>query len=232
MLACLAASLLVVNGTLLLWPNVDLGPDVVRQPLPREMVAIQMIEPTRQPPPPANLPPAPPPSSDLPPVEVEDERIVEDILQEVDIPPPPVAPSPRATPRPSVPAPSGLPTPPAPGPSGPAPASDRIVEQPERSPRLRGQALPVYPPSEQGSGFRGRARVRVLISAGGQVTGAEIVERLQIERGRETPVSSFPAPFESAILEAARRHLFSPAQDDGQRVRAYAFVTISLDPPG
>ena len=96
---------------------------------------------------------------------------------------------------------------------------------------MSGQRFPVYPRSEQGSGFRGRARVRVLVGSGGQVTDAEIVERVRIERGRETPVASFPAVFDAAILDAARRSLFSPARDDGQRVRAYTFVTITLAPP-
>ena len=95
---------------------------------------------------------------------------------------------------------------------------------------MRGQALPVYPRGVA-DGFRGRARVRVLVSQGGQVTDAEIVERVQFRRGREEAVDAFPVAFEAAVLDAARRHLFSPARDDGDRVRAYAFLSIALDPP-
>ena len=50
-LACLAASLLLVNGAFLLWPEVDLGPDLPREAPVREQVVFEMIEPTRQPPP-------------------------------------------------------------------------------------------------------------------------------------------------------------------------------------
>lgn len=236
-LAALAASLAAVDAAFLLWPQVTFGPDLPTALPPREQVVIEMIEPTRQPPPPAYIPPAPPPlasTSDLPPVEVPDARIVEEIVREVDIPasaaPRPAAPSP--TPRPALPAPPAPPGPPPPGPpAGAPPAADRIVERPDRSPSLRGQALPVYPRSASRSGFRGRARVRVLVNAGGRVTEAEIVERTVFDGGRETPSASFPPEFDAAVLEAARRHVFSPARDDGERVRAYAFLSISLDPP-
>ncbi len=239
-LACLAASLAVVNGAFLLWPDVDLGPELPSVVAPREQVVLELIEPTRQPPPPANprpLPPPPPPvSPDRAPVEVPDERLVEDIVQDLRLPTPPVprpAPRPAPGPRPAPPGPPGPPgpAPPAPAPPGPPPASDRIVEQPDRSPSLSGQALPVYPRDASVSGFRGSARVRVLVNAGGRVTDAEILERTTFDRGRETAVAAFPAEFDAAILDAARRHVFRPARDGGERVRAYAFISVSLDPP-
>ena len=232
-LASLAASLAAVNAAFLLWPNVDLGPGLPAVAPAREALVMEMIEPTVQPPPPAYIPPAPPPpptASEQPPVEVPDRVIVDEIVRDVEIPALPAPPT-RSAPAPAPRVPVAPPGPPAPVPSRPAPSSDRIVEAPDRSPRLRGQALPVYPASERRSGFRGRARVKVLISQGGQVTEAEIVERVEIDRGRESAVGAFEPVFEAAILEAARRHLFSPARDGGERVRAYAFVTIALDPP-
>lgn len=235
-LACLAASLAVVNAAFWLWPSVDLGPELPSEAAPRETLVLQMVEVTRQPPPPANLPPAPPPPvvvTDAPPVEVPDERVVDEIVREFDVPTlaPPTR---RAAPQPARPAPSppGPPAPPAPpAPAGPPPAADRIVEQPERSPRMRGQALPVYPRSARRSGFKGRARVKVLVNANGRVTDAEIVERTTFEGGRETPVGAFPPEFDAAILDAARRHLFTAARDGGERVRAHTMLSISLDPP-
>lgn len=234
-LAALAASLVVVNGAFLLWPDVDLSPDLPRDVAPREQVALQFIEPTRQPPPAANLPPAPPPptTSDLPPVEVPDEVIEEEILRDLTLPPPPV-PSPRPatrSARPAPPAPPGPIGPPPPAPAAPPPAADRIVEAPDRSPSLSGQALPVYPRNTSVSDFRGRARVRVLVNAGGRVTDAEILERAEFRSGREVAVASFPPEFDASILEAARRHVFRPARDDGERVRSYAYISVSLDPP-
>lgn len=236
-LACLAASLLLVNGAFLLWPEVDLGPDLPREAPVREQVVFEMIEPTRQPPPPANplpMPPPPPLTSDRVPIEVPDERLVEDIVRDLELPTMPAPDVPRRAtpaPRPGPPAPPAPPAPPSPVPSGPPPADDRIVEQPDRSPSLSGQALPVYPRNASVSGFRGSARVRVLVNTGGRVTDAEIVERVRFERNRETPVASFPPEFDAAILDAARRHVFRPARDGGDRVRAYAFISVSLDPP-
>ncbi len=241
-LAALAASLLVVNAAFLWWPDVDLGPDLPTDVAPAEQIVMQMIEPTEQPPPPATLPPAPPPpaATEQLPQEVPDERVVAEVLREIDLPAPPAPPraaAPTAPPRPAPPrpapprlAPPQPPGPPAPSPSVP-PAADRIVERPDRSPSVRGQALPVYPASASRSGFRGRARVRVLVNAGGRVTDAEIVTRTVFDRDRETEAVSFPSEFDRAVLDAARRYVFSPARDDGERVRAYAFVTISLDPP-
>ncbi len=194
-----------------------------------------MIEPTRQPPPPANPRPAPPPppvTPDRAPVEVPDERLVEEIVRDLELPAPPAPrPSPRPAPRASPVARPPAPGPPAPVPSAPPPAADRIVERPERSPRLSGQALPVYPRDASVSGFRGSARVRVLVSAGGQVTDAEVVQRVTFDGNREVGVAAFPPEFDAAILEAARRHVFRPARDGGERVRAYAFISVSLDPP-
>ncbi|PAP77497.1 hypothetical protein [Rubrivirga marina] len=226
-----------MNAAFLLWPDPDLGPELPRDVAPSEQIVLEVIEPTTQPPPPANLPPAPPPltTSDLPPVEVPDEVIEEDIVRDLTIPTPPV-PAPRRTASPTrtpvpAPAPPAPPGPPAPAPSAPPPAADRIVERPDRSPSLSGQALPVYPRTASVSDFRGRARVRVLVSSGGRVTEAEILERAEFRGGREVAVPSFPPEFDAAILEAARRHVFRPARDGGERVRAYAFISVSLDPP-
>ena len=234
-LGALAAALAVVNGAFLWWPDVDLSPGLEAAPAPPEMVALELVEPTTQPPPPANLPPPPPPpDDDLPPVEVPDERVVEEVFEDLDLPPVP-APAPRPSRQPvrtARPAPPAPPGPPPPAPPAPPPASDRIVERPDRSPSLSGQALPVYPRDASERGFRGSARVRVLVNQGGRVTDAEILERVRFDDGREHPVAAFPPEFDRAILEAARRHVFRPARDGGERVRAFAFITVSLDPPG
>ncbi len=231
-LACLAASLLVVNAAFLLWPNLDLAPGGMPTEAPAaEAVVLEFVEPTTQPPPPANLPPPPPPpvDSELPPVEVPDEEIIEEIVQDLPIPTLPARPSPAPS-APSVPGPTALPA--APGPPGPGPAANRIVERPERSPRLVRASLPVYPPQAQREGIRARATVRVLISEGGQVVDATITERVLIGRSdEETVVPSLPYGLEDAALDAARRHLFRPARDDGERVRAYAVISLSFDPP-
>ena len=232
-LACLAASLLAVNAAFVLWPDVSVAPDVVpSEAPPSEAIVLEFVDPTRQPPPPANLPLGPPPpvESELPPEEVPDDRVVEEIVRDLEIPLPAVE---RAT-TPAAPPPMPGPiTPPAPpGLPAPAPPSNRIVERPERSPRLVRASLPVYPPAAQREGVRARAAVRVLISEGGQVETATIIERVILDRrGNETAVRELPFGLEAAALDAARRHLFRPARDDGDRVRAYAVISLSFDPP-
>lgn len=226
-LASLVLALLVVNGAFVLWPDGERAPRVLANPPAREQVVLEMVEVTEQPPPPAALPPPPPPIDvDLPPEEVPDDVIVEDVVDDLPIrlPPPPTAP---ATPRPAPPGPS-VPPPPT---AAPPPPSTRIVERPDRSPRLVRASLPVYPTAAQREGVRARAQVRVLVSEGGQVLDAEIVERVLLDGDEERRVASLPFGLEDAALEAAQRHLYRPARDEGDRVRAYAILSLSFDPP-
>ena len=227
-LACLAASLLVVDAAFLLWPGSGptvYGPEATPA---REQITLEMVEITEQPPPPGSLPPPPPVAADLPPVEVPDNRVIEEVIEDLPIRLPPVeTPAPRPT-RVAPPGPPGPPAPPPPTPPGPSAASTRIVEQPDRSPRTVQISLPVYPPDANGA--RARVRLKVLISEGGQVLDSEIVERVLLDDG-EAVVRSLPASMEAEAHAAARRHVFRPGRDDGERIRAYAFITLTFDPP-
>jgi TonB family protein len=228
----LALSLALTNAALL-WPSPRTPAAPLPLPPPPEMVAMVPIEQTTQQTP-AVFPTAPPPPDDLPPEEVPDDRIIEEVLRDVPLAPLPPVDGPPV-PRPG--APSALPPPPLPGapppaPPGPSASSNRLVEQPEQSPRVQRQVFPAYPDAARREGLRARVRVRVVVSEGGQVTEAQIVERVVVQaRDREEAVSSLPYGMDAAALEAARRHLFRPARDGGERVRAYAFLTLSFDPP-
>ena len=226
----LAASLAVVNAAAWFWPN-GLGPDAPEIPdaRPREQIVIELVEPTRQPPPTTPFPPAPPPPpapSDAPPVEVPDERLIEDL----DLPIPSVAPpvpqpdAPRAAGPPAPPAP---PAPPPPRPGPVAPPSDRIVDRPQRSPRIVKTSPPVCPPDVRRAGETVEARVRVLVSQKGQVETAEIEGRTVTDRrDRSQAVPALPYGLDGAMLEAARRHLFRPARDGDASVRSYTTLTL------
>lgn len=229
-LACLAASLLAVDAAFVLWPDRGGEARVLAPPPAREQVVLEMVEVTEQPPPPVDLPSAPPPiDATFPPEEVPDERVVEDVLPDLPLRLPPTPAPTSATARPGPPAPPG---PPPPTPPAPPPPSTRIVDSPDQSPRLVRASLPVYPSAAQREGVRARAQVRVLISEGGQVLDAEIIERVLLDgRGAETTVVTLPFGLEAAALDAARRHQFRPARDDGDRVRAYAVLSLSFDPP-
>ena len=92
--------------------------------------------------------------------------------------------------------------------------------------------LPVYPEAARREGIRARVRVRVLVAETGGVLGAEVVGREVLDRrDQPTPVASLPYGMDDAALAAARTVRFVPAQDDGERVRAWATLTLSFDPP-
>ena len=107
---------------------------------------------------------------------------------------------------------------PAAPPTAPPPAGPRLVERPERAPRLVRAALPVYPPEARRGRVRARARVRVLVGEGGDVLDAEVVERAVLDGGAETAVAALPFGLEAAALVAARRHRF-PGRPRRRRAR-------------
>ena len=230
----LASSLAVVNAAMWFWPSaLTLDAPEIPDAQPRERIVIELVEPTRQPPPATPFPPAPPPPPaprDTPPVEVPDERI----LEELDLPIPSAAPP---LPQPDAPRAAGPPAPPAPPPPprpGPvAPPSDRIVDRPQRSPRIVKTSPPVCPPDVRRAGETVEARVRVLVSQKGQVERAEIESRTVTDRRDESrTVAALPYGLDAAMLAAARRHLFRPARDSDTRVRSYTTLTLRCSAGG
>lgn len=233
-LGSLAAALLVVNAVFWFWPDPDLTPGRPLVMATPEAVALDLIEPTTQVTPDYIPPPPPPPAVELPPEEVPDEVIVRDVAPE--LPRVVLDPVTTTTPRPSapaLPAPPGPPAPPSPPGEAPRAAmSERIVEQPTRSPRQRRVPLPSYPDAARREGVRARVRVRVLVSETGRVLSAEVTDRFLVDRrDDETPVASLPYDMDAAALDAARRSSFQAARDGDERVRAYAVITLVFDPP-
>ncbi|MEL6616353.1 MAG: hypothetical protein AAFQ43_11475, partial [Bacteroidota bacterium] len=174
-LACLAASLLLVLAAVTLWPPREPEPPVVFDVTPVKLDPMEVldIQPTTQPPPPANLPPPPPELSDpdLPPIEVEDVVDVEELEVspfDIDI----TSPEARvAQPGPVAPVPSSGPQRPAaasgPGRS-PAASGPRLVREPDQTPRYRFTPLPDYPEAARRAGVRARVVVEVLVTEGGR----------------------------------------------------------------
>ncbi|MFN3596912.1 MAG: hypothetical protein ACK41D_06550 [Rubricoccaceae bacterium] len=236
-LAALAASLLVVTGTVRLWP---LRPALPEPSAPRasvrpvEVLPVELLPPTRQPPAEPPPPPAAPPP-DGPPEEVPDDRVLAQRLAEeavVPLPPPETPASAPLTASPAIPAPAApAAPPPPPGPARPAPPPPpRTVERPEQGPRAIRQPVPAYPP--QADGLRARALVDVLVGETGAVLEAVVAERVVLDRrGRETRVDVLPHGMDALALETARRFQFRPAQDGGERVRARTRITVAFDPP-
>ncbi|MEM8557234.1 MAG: energy transducer TonB [Bacteroidota bacterium] len=213
-LAALAASLALVCAVFTFWPKDLLAPatDRVFSTAAPEVIQLEEIAQTVQSP-----PPPPPPPSLLPPVEVPDDVEIEvedldfeeptlDLPTEIAIPD---APAREATPA-------------------PAPAAPAFVERPQRSPSQISMSAPTYPDEARRAGIRARVRVQVLVSEGGQVAEAEVVERILLRGDNEEFVDAIGYGVEEAALEAARRERFRPARHEGARVRTYTTITYSV----
>ncbi|MEM6784954.1 MAG: energy transducer TonB [Bacteroidota bacterium] len=213
-LAALAASLALVCAVFTFWPKDLLAPAdaPVYDVTAPELVVLEEIAQTVQAP-----PPPPPPPTLLPPVEVPDD--VEILDEELDFEEPtldlpteitiPDAPVREATPA-------------------PAPAAPALVERPQRSPSRLMISPPPYPDAARRAGVQARVRVKVLVTETGQVTEAEIVERLLLRGDEERAVDAIGYGVEEAALDAARRERFRPARHEGARVRAYTTTVYSF----
>lgn len=230
-LASLAVSLAVVLSAFLFWPSRS-APEPAGGAMAEasvEMIDIEEIEPTRQAPPNPSAPPPPPPDALLPPEEVPDteEPVEQQIVEQIA---PVTVPDSRdngpPTPPPAPPSRSGPPSPSAPQRQGPP----RVVDRPDRSPRVVRQAFPVYPEEARRDGVRARVRVQVLVTEGGAVAEARVVGRFRLDGDDAEAVAELPRGMDEAALAAARRYVFRPARDDGERVRARTILSLTFDP--
>jgi TonB family protein len=132
----------------------------------------------------------------------------------------PVVPAPGVAGVPVVPAPGVAPGVPAPRVTAPAPlpaftAADSGI----RPPSVINQALPAWTPPNQSPYLRSRTfsgRLELMIDEQGTVERAILVE------------SIWP-PYDAALLEAARRWRYQPAQMDGKPVKFLKFLDITLN---
>lgn len=227
-LGSLVGSLVVVICLFRFWPmptfdDSNSGDQVQLQR--DEVIEIELIEPTVQN---YSVPPAPPPPPQevlLPPVEVEDTRIIEDAIQDLEIDIPVQNPVPNAPPAPpSTQGPTGPPSPPS-----PPPAEPTLVRNPDRSPVPVRFSEPNYPESARRDGVRARVRVEVLVDERGRVMETRVSERILIGRGdREERVSTLPHNLDGAAVDAARRYQFRPARHNGRAVQSYTTITCNF----
>lgn len=225
----LALSLLVVVGLFQLWPMQSLqdeNSNRFEQARQQEIIEIEFVQPTVQD---YTVPPAPPPPPQevlLPPVEVEDTRVVEERVQELQLSLPTPSPFVNAPPGPP-PGPAGPPQPPAE--PTPAPPEPTLVRSPDRSPVPVRFSEPAYPQSARDDGVRARVRIEVLVDERGRVQDTRIVDRIRLGRGdREESVASLPHGLDQSALEAARRYQFRPARHDGRAVQSYTTITCNF----
>ncbi len=230
-LACLAASIGVALLAVLFWPA-RTAPEAAAfdtEAAVLDVMEVIEIVPTSQPPP-SDRPPPPPPlaMADVPPVEVEDLIEIEDLIVDrfqVDTP----TPQPSAPGPPAPPAPPGPPAPPRGRPAATGPTGPVLVRQPDTVPQTRFAPFPEYPDAARRAGVRARAVVEVLVSEGGRILEAEIVERVVIDkRGRESQVAQLPHGMDGIALATARRYTHRPARHEGRTVRTYTRITLDF----
>lgn len=224
-LGSLVLSLLLVVGMFRFWPTSDEQSEAsnrIAEVRPQEIIELELIEPTVQD---FTVPPSlPPPPQDvlLPPVEVPDNRVIEERVRELELSVPSANAVPNAPPAPP-PGPAG---PPRPASTPPRPV---LVRNPDRSPVPVRFSEPAYPQAARDDGIRARVRIEVLVDERGQVRDTRITERVRLGRGdSEERVSSLPYGIEQSALAAARRYQFRPARHDGRAVQSYTTITCNF----
>jgi len=205
-LGATAAALLLVIVIIRGWPAPSPSSDLPFRDRPAEQIQIEEVQPTNQ-----ARKQTPPPPVPLPPVVVPNDVIVEAPFEigesTLRIDNPEDDPELRD--------------------GGPTTAT--ATQQPDRGIRLLRNVPPNYPAAAQDDGVRARIRIEVEVSKEGQVMNATILQRWRVsEDGRARPVAELGYGLEEAALEAARRHLFRPAQHNGTPVPSRTTITIGF----
>ncbi len=88
-----------------------------------------------------------------------------------------------------------------------------IVDSP---PRLKHYSPPMYPPRAKGQGVEGKVFVRCVVSAGGKVLNARIIQA--------DPVGYF----EKAALKSIKKWTFIPAKFQGKKVAVHVDIPLAF----
>lgn len=226
-LISLAVSLLVVLALFKFWPMPTVGNDTsgrFADVRPQEVIELELIERTDQNQTIPSTPPPPPQEVFLPPIEVPDERIIEERVRELEM----SLPSPNSVPSAPPSPPPGPVGPPQPPPTSPPP-QPTLVRSPDRSPVPVRFSEPAYPQAARDDGVRARVRIEVLVDELGRVQETRIIERVRIGRGdREEHVDSLPYGIDQSALDAAQRYQFRPARHEGRAVQSYTIITCNF----
>jgi TonB family protein len=97
----------------------------------------------------------------------------------------------------------------------PAPNSATLADV-ARTAVILSKPEPLYTDEARRHGTAGEVRLRMLLSASGQVTGIE-------------PLTALPDGLTESAVEAARQIKFTPAEQDGQPVSQFVTVAYRFD---
>lgn len=207
-LACLAASLLLVTLVLRFWPSLpEQTEDRIFSTEGEERVLMKEIQPTSQ-----GREAPPPPPMPLPPVVVPDEVVLERENLDLDRN---LLSTEELSPKES--------------PTG-TPGEGATASQVQVGPRPVRFVEPEYTAAARRRDIRAAVTVQVLIDERGRVQQARITERqlLDEENQPAKQVEQLGYGLEKAALAAARQWRFRPAQQDGEAVESYTTLTFSF----
>lgn len=103
-----------------------------------------------------------------------------------------------------------------------------LAQRSEVGARLFRSVQPTYPERAQKDKVRARVVVEVAVDERGRVASASVLRRERITSDGATPVSSLPHGLEASALDAARRSLFRPAEQNGTPVATRTTITFTF----
>lgn len=212
-MACLAATLLLLIGAVKLWPP----PEAAEAPVTfhtraPEVIQLEEVQPTRQ-----EAGRKPPPPTPLLPIVVPNEVVLEEVPLELSDNRLPVE-EPGATDDGAAPVPA-----PNAGPTGP-------VARPDTGPKTVRFVEPEYTREARRRKVRAELVVEVLVDERGRVQETKIVERFLLgeDQADRKPVAELGYGLEEAALAAAERWVFRPARHNGRPVASYTTLTFTF----
>lgn len=207
-LGTMAGVLVVLTLMFRFWPVPDAGPPgpQIYDTRGRDVVTLDLIQPTSQvskpPPPPAPLPPiAVPDDVDLEEeFDIQDEistDVGEEITEAVD---------------------------------GPVNTGPVLIAQADVSPKPVRFVEPEYSKEARQRKIKAQVMVEVLVDEKGRVMATKIIDRFLLGNKDEppTPVSVLGYGLEEAALAAAERWRFRPGRHNGRAVQTYTTLTFSF----
>jgi len=209
MLGSILGTLMGLLLLVVIWPvpDPDDASDQIFDTRAREAITLEMIEPTSQ------IAKPPPPPAPIPPVEVPDDVVLEEI--ELDVPDEVSIDTGEDV---TVEA------------EGPVETGPAFIAQADVSPKPVRFVEPEYSKEARKNKIRARVTVEVLVDEKGRVRESRVIDRFVLGKNDDPPqpVEKLGYGLEEAAEAAAMRWQFRPGRHKGRVVQTYATLTFSF----